>query len=359
MRVDAKGPKTGRALKERREAIAESVTNQYFQAHPLIEQHGKEGRRKCTEDNRRHIDYLCEALCFGRPGLFAEYAVWIAALLARLKIPGEALTSNLMLLRDTAASGLPDGGGALVFLYVDEAIAKIQTATLDLPGHLQGSGVLDILARDYLSALLAGERHTASRLILGAVEAGVAVKNIYLIVFQRVLHEIGRLWQLNEINVAQEHYCTAATQLIMSQLYPHIFTGNRNGKTFVGTCVAGDLHEIGCRMIADFLEMAGWNTFYLGANTPADSVVRTLVERKANVLGVSATITLHLGSVEKLIQQVRAEPACAEVKVLVGGYPFNLEPDLWRSMDADGSARDADSVIALAERLTSTGTVLQ
>ena len=58
----------------------------------------------------------------------------------------------------------------------------------------------------------------------------------------------------------------------------------------VAACAASELHEIGVRMAADFFEMEGWDTFYLGANTPAESVIRTLVERKADVLAVSATI---------------------------------------------------------------------
>ena len=44
----------------------------------------------------------------------------------------------------------------------------------------------------------------------------------------------------------------------------------------VATCIGGELHEIGIRMVADFFEMEGWDTYYLGANTPADAVVAEL-----------------------------------------------------------------------------------
>lgn len=39
------------------------------------------------------------------------------------------------------------------------------------------------------------------------------------------------------------------------------------------------------------------------------------------------------------------------VKVLVGGYPFNVDLDLWRRIGADGCARDAAEAIELAKRL--------
>ena len=70
---------------------------------------------------------------------------------------------------------------------------------------------------------------------------------------------------MNLLSVAQEHYCTAATQLVMSQLYPRIFSTERRGRTLVAARVADDLHEIGLRMVADFFEMEGWDTFYVGA----------------------------------------------------------------------------------------------
>lgn len=162
---------------------------------------------------------------------------------------------------------------------------------------------------------------------------------------------IGRLWQTNRISVAQEHYCSATTQLIMSQLYPHIFATAKKGRTLVATCVAGDLHEIGVRMVADFFEMDGWKTFYLGANTPHAGVIATLVERKADVLAVSATMPFHVEAVRDLIRAVRQHPTVGKVTIVTGGHPFNHDPDLWRKLGADGSAPDAQRAIALVEKI--------
>ena len=61
------GPAASRVLKERREAIASRLTALYFEARPQLERRWKGARQKCAEDNRYHIDYLCEALAFGRP----------------------------------------------------------------------------------------------------------------------------------------------------------------------------------------------------------------------------------------------------------------------------------------------------
>lgn len=119
----------------------------------------------------------------------------------------------------------------------------------------------------------------------------------------------------------------------------------------MATCVAGDLHEIGVRMVSDFFEMDGWDTFYLGANTPTASLLRTIEERGAEVMAISATMTFHLRAVRELIAALRDSEAGQRVKILVGGYPFNLAPDLWRVVGADAWGRDALESVVVADRL--------
>lgn len=220
-----------------------------------------------------------------------------------------------------------------------------------LTTYLNVESELGDLGQRYLGLLLAGNRHEASQLVTEAVKDGAPIKTVYIEVFQNSQYEIGRLWQRNEISVAQEHFCTAATQLIISQLYPYLFSRNKIGHRLVVACAGGDLHELGVRMVADFFEMEGWDTFYLGANTTADIVVQNVIEHQAHVLGVSATMTCHVQTVADLIAQVRRTPECAEVKILVGGYPFVVDRELWRQIGADAMANNADDAIATANQL--------
>lgn len=207
------------------------------------------------------------------------------------------------------------------------------------------------LAEKYIKALLSNDRYSASRLILDAVEAGTPIKGIYKEVFQESQYEIGRLWQNNRISVAQEHYCTAATQLIMSQLYPYIFTGDKNGRKMVAACVGGELHEIGVRMLADFFEMEGWDTYFLGANTPAEGIIQTIRDNNADILAVSASMTFNISAVKDLIAEVRKADGIEYVKIIVGGRPFNVAPDLWKSVGADTYAPDAETALSAASEV--------
>ncbi len=228
---------------------------------------------------------------------------------------------------------------------------------------VQEDAPLGLLARRYMDLILAGDRMRAGDLVEDALDApeaeqrrrygdAVTLKALYLQVFQPALYEIGRLWQHNAISVAQEHYFTAATQLVMSRLYPRIFTHERKPLTMVAACADDELHEVGMRMVADFFEMHGWDTYYLGANMPAAAVLQTVTERAPDVLALSVTMSYHLDAVAKLIAQVRQQDAAGRTRVIVGGYCFRAFPDLWRQVGADGSASDAGGAVALAESLT-------
>jgi methanogenic corrinoid protein MtbC1 len=62
-------------------------------------------------------------------------------------------------------------------------------------------------------------------------------------------------------------------------------------------------------------------------------------------------MTFHVRAVADVVRTVRASEACRRVRILVGGYPFNVDHDLWRRIGADGSAHDARGAVALANHL--------
>lgn len=342
--------KSGEEIEIIRSELAEIIAVKHFQLKPELEtRYGAAGRAKCRQDAAYHLSYLSEALQSAQPALFSDYILWAKSMLAGRGIPDTDLADNLLILRDSLAEVLPKDFREIACEYVDAGITELANS-VEKP-ESQKQFPFQELTQKYLDALLDGRRDVASRLILEAYDSGVSVKDIYLNVFQMAQYEIGRLWQTNKISVAQEHYCTAATQMIMSQLYPYIFSSDRNGKTIVATCVSGDLHEIGVRMVSDFFEMAGWDTFYLGADVPVNDLLQTLKERRADLVLISATMTFHLRFVREMIAAIRQDSSTKNVKIMVGGYPFNIAPDLWKEIGADAFAKDASSAVGTAEKL--------
>ena len=340
------------SLRKREHALAEKITElQYSRQAAIWKPYGRSGYEKSVRDAAYHLSYLAEAVAANEPALYIEYLGWVKVLFAGLKFPEEALVSVLECTREVLSEDLPVEEQALALEILDKGVKSLAEAALVPPSFIEGDTSLDNLARQYLRALLHGDRQGASKMILNEVQNGESIRNIYKLVFERTQREIGRLWQINQINVAQEHFCTAATQMIMSQLYPFIFSGQRKERRLVVACVGGELHEIGARMVADFFEMEGWDSHFLGANTPPESVVAAVLDKKADLLALSATMTFHIGKVTEIIAMLRAREASARTPVLVGGYPFNLSPALWEQVGADGYAPDAETAIQEAAKL--------
>ncbi|HEX2059886.1 MAG TPA: cobalamin-dependent protein [Thermoanaerobaculia bacterium] len=327
--------------------LSVAIADRHFAAHPeVLARYPAIGRQRCLEDARFHLQYLAIALDAGSRELFIDYIGWTKVVLAKRNIPEADLADNLRIV----ATVLPGHPEALEIL--DAAIEQLPALADDVPPALDPRAPQWSIASEYLRALLRGSRHDAMQLVTEALDSGVPLRDVYRQVFEPVQQEIGRLWQLNQVSVAQEHFCTAATQHIMTQLYGRIFSGARKEQRAVAMCVGRELHEVGLRIITDLLELDGWQTWYLGASVPPAAAVQLCVDHHADFLLVSATLPPHLAEVMELVRVFRARPELERAKVIVGGRAFRMAPELWRTMGADGYAANADDCLALLDRLT-------
>jgi methanogenic corrinoid protein MtbC1 len=339
----------GHQLRDQAEALSDGLVASEFGRHPRLRaRYGPTGRIKSRRDSVYQFLCLADALDASSPALFNDYIGWVKVLLQQCGVHDEDLEHHLVCMAEVVREQMPAPVAASAVAMIEGARSALPSMPSTAPGFLDAGERLSPLARAYMQALLGGCRQAAGQLAFDAVERGEPVRNVYLQVFQPALREIGRLWQTKKISVAQEHFCCAATQMLMSQLLPRAVVAERHGRSVVVAGVSGDLHEIGARMVGDFFDMAGWDTYFCGANMPRTALVESVVERAADVLAISVTMGYHLHAVQNLIEAIRAEPRCARLRIIVGGHPFNVDPALWRTVGADGTAADAAAAVALA-----------
>lgn len=345
-----------RAIGARTNKLSEHVVNQHFQQwSDSAVLYDDAARQKCLEDAVFHLQHFVASLQMQRASLFLDYVVWVQQLLATYDIPASELVQYLTLVKKTLLVEFPAWQEQeLISEYFDPTLALLRREPLPVETHLRDGTVTDSLAKRFLELLLEGNRIVAANAVLSAVENGIPIKDIYINVFQPVQYEIGRLWHRGELSVAQEHFCTAVTQWVMSRLYPAVFVGGTSGGRVVAACVAGDLHEIGLRMVADLLELDGWNTFYVGANAPIAAIVDLVARERAQILALSATMGVHLPPLQRTIELLRQDSQFKHVKILVGGRPFLIEPALVQSVGADAMATNADEALLVARKIVNT-----
>jgi methanogenic corrinoid protein MtbC1 len=286
----------------------------------------------------------------GDPAILADYLRWQQTRMASQGITHADAQTMLKQAGAAIAERLPQDRSANMREFFQEAVSQLELSTPDSLTPVVSN--LGDAAEEYTRLLLAHDRFAATQLVTSLVKQDVPVKDIYTHIFQYSLYNVGRLWQTNQVTIAQEHFFTAATQMIMSQLYPYVFNSKRIGKRMVAAGVDTNMHDIGIRMVADFFEMAGWDTYYLGGNTPPNAIIEALEMNHPHLLALSATVSQQIGMVQSTIAHIRELPTFKEIKILVGGHPFNIVPNLWQKVGADGCAKSADEAIQLAHRLT-------
>ncbi len=302
------------------------------------------------EDMESHIRHAAEALRSDSPRLFSDYLQWNKVFFESIGM-GHIVEPTFRVIAEVMTElGMGDRVDAVMrpVLASFESVSGREEA-LDKDAPLHGTAAL------YTERLLKGDKEAALRTVKDAMADGATVADIYKHVFQPSLRRVGHLWQTGEISVAKEHFFTSATQTVMASLYPEIFATPPHKDKVVAVCVSGELHEMGIRMISDLLEMDGYDTTYLGANTPADAVVDAVKELGAKVLLVSTTMTYHLDRLRTLIGLLRADDRSKKTKVFVGGRPFIIDSGLWASVGADGMSKDMDEAVMLVKQTLGDG----
>jgi methanogenic corrinoid protein MtbC1/ActR/RegA family two-component response regulator len=301
------------------------------------------------------LDFLAAAIECGELEAFRDYGAWAARVLkARDILPG-FLAENLEQIGHNLQLRLPAPDAAF-----GEAFIRAGVEGTRLDGGAAGeapAGKLAQLAGIYTGAAIGGSRQAAFNLILEAVREGHPVIDIYSDVLQVAMHKIGRMWEANEITVAQEHMATVITQFVVAQLYPLIDHSQAPRGRIVITGVQGEFHQVGANMVADVLEASGWDVRFLGTDTPMQGVLDAIEEHEAGILGISATMLFSIPNVARLVASVR-DKFGSRFPIMLGGAAFRSAPGLFKELGANACGLDLQSAITFAAELTQRKSVL-
>ncbi|MCA8957994.1 MAG: cobalamin-dependent protein [Planctomycetes bacterium] len=351
--MDAQGQFTAELIDGAARAYASGAVQRQLARQPdVFSRYGSAGFTDLVGDTALRLAYLSEALATGRGQLLDDQVAWQKVALIAREIPLECLAVNLECLRDELAESLPAAAAPSAVRILDHARFHLDQSPDVLPSLLLGDHPHLDLTRHYVLAVLEGRRDDAIELVLRAHAEGVSVAELHEHVLGRAQGEIGRMWQMNEIHVAEEHFASQIAAQILARLRIVMPRAPANGRRAVCATVGGNLHEIGLQMVADHLEMGGWQPIQLGASMPAVDLVHGLRDFAGDLLAISTSIATQVRATADLIRFVRQHTASA-LPVLVGGPPFRAVPDLWNVVGADGCAADASSAAVVAARLVS------
>jgi methanogenic corrinoid protein MtbC1 len=192
----------------------------------------------------------------------------------------------------------------------------------------------DIYAK-YINCLLKGSKEEARQVIINSYEKGITIKDIYFNILAKALKEVGTLWEKGEVEVWKEHYITEVTIDIMKEV--KVREKRKTGKAYkmISVAASAELHNIGLRMLSDFLEIEGWNIVYLGSNVPLQSLINAIKIEKPNILALSITLEHHIDIAKNMIAAIKSHFGKNTPKIIIGGTAFQRNKNLWKHTGAD------------------------
>ena len=299
---------------------------------------------------------LEQSLSIDNPVIFTDHITWSEIHFPALHFPKDHGARLLDTLGEVLKDELPSDFRKKADACITTGRAALKKPVDEIPGFITGDNPLAETARSFLDAVIAADQVRAWKILGDSIGSGTSIKDIYLRILEPVLQETGRLWQVGQIGIADEHAVTALVETLMARLHDRSFPSGETGKPLRGTTVVAagagpGLHAVGIRMVADFFLLDGWNTYYTGANIPARSILKAARDQKADVIALSTTLPRHLPDLQYLIRSLRADPETSGAKIIVGGYIFRLVPGLWKQVGADAFAGTAEEAVAVANRL--------
>lgn len=164
------------------------------------------------------------------------------------------------------------------------------------------------------------------------------------------LDSVGKGFEEKKVYLPQLLMSAEAAKSAFDKIKDAIATSGAKSKkkcTFVIATVQGDIHDIGKNIVKVLLENYGFDVVDLGRDVAPEIIADAVIEKNAQVCGLSALMTTTVPAMEKTIVLLRKKaPWC---KVVVGGAVLNRE--YAEMIGADKYAKDAMETVRYAESI--------
>lgn len=204
------------------------------------------------------------------------------------------------------------------------------------------------------------KKQEAVTLALDLLSTGkIDTVTLYSEILTPVLNNMQCFLAEKQLCVWKEHVRTAAVRTIVECCYPFVIKERDrlappHRGTAVVICPPEEYHDLGARMAADFFTLCGFDTIFVGSNTPfADfSAAAELIRPDIIAIGVSNYYNLVI--TRKIIAELRKRIG-SNCKIIVGGTAFSDSPENLAAVGADDVTQTFEDIKRISATFNSEG----
>lgn len=205
---------------------------------------------------------------------------------------------------------------------------------------------------DYKNALLESlEEENKDKSVQYAIKAlnegQVTIPFLYEKILRPFLNSIDKCKDDNCI--LKEHIRTSIVRTIIECVYPFVIEQKQkvvpSSLKVLLACPEREYHEIGLLMMDNFFSLNGYETIFIGANTPKEQVLRAVIMTEPDYLAISVTDYYLLFEAKNMIQKIRS--ISKPIMVIVGGNGFKANKELIKEIGGDVYLETFEDIVNL------------
>lgn len=206
----------------------------------------------------------------------------------------------------------------------------------------------------FAALVLGGRAGDALAYVQGLQTLGMTSETIFLDVLAPAARIFGEMWESErtdfvEVTVALRRLQNIAHELTPGRADP-AEEPPKAGRRILLVALPGEQHVFGAQLVGELLRRSGWDVW--DAPGAGNKDILALVAREwFAVVGLSLSAPEKVDALAGLIRQLRRASLNRDVRVMVGGKPFEDQPERVALVGADATAQDARDAVLQAQRM--------
>jgi len=203
---------------------------------------------------------------------------------------------------------------------------------------------MEELIQDFREALESLDQIKATALFQQALRGRSPIEIVEQIVVP-ALEQIGQHWNDGSIALSQIYMSGRFCEQLVEQVLPPSDPDRKN-QPRQAIVVLNDYHMLGKRIVYSVMRASGFELFNY-ERMDVDELVERVIADELRVLLISVLMMPSALKIRDLRNALDARGV--QLKILVGGAPFQFDPQLWREVGADAMGLSAADAVAIVQ----------
>ena len=184
------------------------------------------------------------------------------------------------------------------------------------------------------------DKEGALNYILQLLNSGkVNIPTLYAEILAPSLNNMNCNVKRKEICIWKEHIRSSIIRTIIECCYPYVAKESKlkvqNNEKVIIVCPSEEFHELGARMAADFFTICGYNSIFVGSNTPQMDFLNAIDVINPKYIVISVSNYYNLVFAKRMISTIKEKTLDKKLKIIVGGRAFEENPQVYKEIGAD------------------------